>query len=47
MKAFFVLSFLAVCAYSAPTFNTELDSQWTLFKTVYEKQYTTAEETIR
>jgi len=47
MKAFIALSLLLVCVYSAPTFDSKLDAAWTLFKGVYEKQYTFAEEINR
>jgi len=47
MKAFIALCLLFVCVYSAPTFNTELDASWTLFKSVFGKQYTFSEEVTR
>jgi cathepsin L len=47
MKAFIALCLLFVCVYSAPTFNTELDASWNLFKNVFGKQYTFSEEVTR
>jgi cathepsin L len=47
MKAFIALCLLFVCVYSAPTFNTELDASWNLFKNVCGKQYTFSEEVTR
>jgi len=48
MKAFIALCLLFVCVYSAPTFDATLDAPWTLFKSIYEKEYASdAEETLR
>jgi cathepsin L len=47
MKAFIALCLFFVCVYSAPTFNTELDASWNLFKNVFGKQYTFSEEVTR
>jgi cathepsin L len=47
MKAFIALCLLFVCVYSAPTFNSELDAPWNLFKRVFAKQYTFTEEISR
>lgn len=47
MKAIAALCLFFVCAYSAPRFNVELDSHWTLFKSTFGKQYSTAEEVTR
>jgi cathepsin L len=46
MKAFIAICLLFVCVYSAPTFNTELDAPWNLFKRTFGKQYSSAEEEI-
>jgi len=46
MKAFLGLCLLFVCVYSAPTFNTQLDEAWTLFKRTFEKQYASNGEEI-
>jgi len=46
MNAFIALSVLFVCVYSAPTFNTQLDESWTLFKRSFDKQYQSGVEEI-
>ncbi len=46
MKSFIALCLLFVCIYSAPTFNSQLDVPWTLFKRTYAKKYASVEEEI-
>jgi hypothetical protein len=44
MKAFIALYVLFVGAYCAPMLDEQLGNQWSLFKRVHEKQYSTVEE---
>ncbi|UJR12560.1 hypothetical protein I4U23_016736 [Adineta vaga] len=46
MKAFIALCCLFAYVYSIPTFDTTLDSTWSLFKRTYEKQYASNAEEI-
>jgi hypothetical protein len=44
MKAVIALCVLFVGAYCAPMLDEQLGNQWSLFKRVHEKQYSTVEE---
>lgn len=43
MKAFIALCVLVIGAYCAPTID-EFNNEWTLFKRVHEKQYSSVQE---
>jgi hypothetical protein len=44
MKVFVVLFVLFISGQGLPTFNTQLDDSWSLFKRVFEKEYSSNDE---
>ncbi|CAF1297507.1 unnamed protein product [Adineta steineri] len=46
MKSFFILCVLFLNGHCFPTFNNQLDDSWSLFKRVFEKEYSSNEEEI-